>query len=187
MDSIDADIIRRASQGDMEAFEKIYRAYAPFVYNVAYRMVEAREDAEEVTQEVFLIVHQKLNSFLFRSSLKTWVYRITANSAINLLNKRTREQKGRVEDFDEALAFTPGDDDARKHVVQEESKHKIAVLLSMLNPDERACVVLRNIEGLSYEEVARSLNVNINTVRTRLKRAREKMLKGRKEVVNDEL
>ena len=187
MDNLDADIIRRASQGDIEAFKQIYRAYAPFVYNVAYRMVEAREDAEEVTQEVFLIVHQKLNSFLFRSSLKTWVYRITANCAINLLNKRTREQKGRVEDFDAALAFTPGEDDARKQAVQQDDKHKVTRLLDLLNPDERACTVLRSIEGLSYEEVARSLNVNINTVRTRLKRAREKMLKSGKEVVNDEL
>jgi RNA polymerase sigma factor (sigma-70 family) len=97
MQELSEDILRAAAGGDMEAFEQVYRTYASFVYNVAYRMVEAKEDAEEVTQEVFLTVHRKLNSFLFRSSLKTWVYRITVNCAINCLNKRNRADKGRVE------------------------------------------------------------------------------------------
>ncbi len=186
MENLGDDILRLAAQGDIGAFEKVYRAYAPFVYNVAYRMVEAREDAEEITQEVFLIVHQKLKSFLFRSSLKTWVYRITVNCSINLLNKRTRDQRGRVDDFDTALATTPAQDDARQHIEAQAQDHRVSTLLNELNPEERACVVLRSIEGFSYLDIARSLNVNINTVRTRLKRAREKMLKI-KEVVTDGL
>ncbi len=186
MDNISDDILRRAAQGDINAFEIIYRVYSPFVYNVAYRMVEAREDAEEVTQEVFLIVHQKLGSFMFRSSLKTWVYRITANCAINLLNKRKSNQRGRV-DFDDALHFVEAPDDIRNNIQGEDSSYRVASLLSLLNPEEKACVVLRSVEGLSYEQIARSLNANINTVRTRLKRAREKMIKARKEVIADEL
>lgn len=186
MDILSTQTLRAAAQGDMGAFEQVYRAYAPFVYNVALRMVEAREDAEEITQEVFLIVHRKLASFMFRSSLKTWVYRITANCAINFLNKRNREGKGRV-DLDEALAFTPAADNTRGRMEKEDREYRVRMLLELLNPDERACVVLRNIEGLSYAEVARSLDLNINTVRTRLKRAREKMLKTGKEVIADEL
>ncbi len=186
MDNISADILRKAAAGDIGAFEAIYRAYAPFVYNVAYRMVEAKEDAEEVTQEVFLIIHRKLNSFMFRSSLKTWVYRITANCAINLLNKRNREHKSRV-DMDDVLEFMPSLVNTRQHMENEDHDYKVRMLLNLLNPDEKACVVLRNIEGLSYIQIAQSLNVNINTVRTRLKRAREKMLKARKEVIADEL
>jgi len=186
MDILSAETLRKAAQGDIEAFEQVYRTHAAFVYNVALRMVESREDAEEITQEVFLIVHRKLGSFMFRSSLKTWVYRVTANCAINFLNKRKHERKGRV-DLDEALAFTASGDDARAHVEQEDQDYRVRMLLNILNPDERACVVLRNIEGLSYQDIARSLNVNINTVRTRLKRAREKMLKTGKEVIADEL
>lgn len=186
MDSIDAEVINKAAQGDIAAFEQIYKAYAPFVYNVALRMVEAREDAEEITQEVFLIVHRKLSSFMFRSSLKTWVYRITANCSINLLNKRKGEHKGRVE-FDTAVAFTAAPEDTRQRMYEQDQEQKMKMLLELLNPDERACVVLRSVEGLSYQEIAQSLNVNLNTVRTRLKRAREKMLTAGKEVISDEL
>ncbi|MBI4309832.1 MAG: RNA polymerase sigma factor [Candidatus Omnitrophica bacterium] len=184
METLSSDILRRAAQGDIEAFEQVYRAYSPFVYNVALRMVEAREDAEEITQEVFLIVHRKLNSFMFRSSLKTWVYRITANCAINLLNKRAKDRKGRV-DLDAALEHAAGPDDACRIIEHEDQGHRVRTLLSVLNPGERACVVLRHIEDLSYLQVARSLNVNLNTVRTRLKRAREKMLQFSKEVLVD--
>ncbi len=186
MDIVSAEILRRAAQGDIEAFEAIYRAYAGFVYNVAFRMVEAREDAEEIVQEVFLIVHQKLNSFLFRSTLKTWVYRITVNCAINLLNKRTRDTKCRV-DMDQALEFASSPVNVHPNIEREDREGKINRLLGLLNPDERACMVLRNIQGLSYVEIAQSLQVNLNTVRTRLKRGREKMLQAGKEVITDEL
>jgi RNA polymerase sigma-70 factor, ECF subfamily len=186
MDLLSPDILRKAAAGDIDAFEQIYRAYSAFVYNVAYRMVEAREDAEEVTQEVFLTVHRKLGSFLFRSSLKTWIYRITVNSAINLLNKRNRDHKGRV-DSDYALEHVAAPDVGHDNLDTEDRDQKINRLLGVLNPDERACIVLRNIQGLSYEETARALNVNLNTVRTRLKRGREKMLKMGREAIADEL
>ena len=186
MNNIDQQTLVKAAQGDMEAFEQVYRAYSPFVYNVARRMVEAKEDAEDLTQEVFLIIHSKLNSFMFRSSLKTWVYRITANCAINFLNKRNRESKGRV-DFETALALVPGPQDPREGILEEDRKYEVDRLLNLLNPDERACVVLRNMQKLSYVQIAESLNVNINTVRTRLKRSREKMLKSQQEVNANEL
>lgn len=186
MDHLDAQILKRAAAGDMAAFEALYKAYAPFVYNVALRMVEAKEDAEEVTQEVFLIVHKKLGSFMFRSTLKTWVYRITTNCAINLLNKRNKDQKGRV-DFEDAAPFLQSSDDPRQGLVRSDQAFQVRRLLNILNPDERACIVLREIEGLSYEEIAQSVGANINTVRTRLKRAREKMLQTGKEAVTDEL
>jgi RNA polymerase sigma-70 factor, ECF subfamily len=183
MDNLSHETLRQAAQGDIQAFEKIYKTYASFVYNVAFRLVATREDAEEITQEVFLIIHRKLNSFMFRSSLKTWVYRVTANCALNFLNKRNKEQKGRV-GFDDVLATAASPNEVRVKMESEDQGHKVKALLNTLNPDERACVVLRNIEGLSYQDIARSLNVNLNTVRTRLKRAREKMLKAGKEVVN---
>lgn len=186
MDNLSPEILRRAAQGDIEAFEQIYRTYAPFVFNVAMRMAEAREDAEEIAQEVFIIVHRKLNSFMFRSSLKTWMYRITVNCTINFLNKRNRDHKGKVE-FDEAFGYDSGPNEVEKNIEAQDNSHKVQRLLDILNPEERACIVLRNIEGLSYQQIAQSLNVNLNTVRTRLKRAREKMLKRAKETVTDEL
>ena len=85
----------------MQAFEEVYKASSSFVYNVALRVVNNTEDAREVTQEVFLIIYNKLKSFRFESSFKTWVYRITANYAINFAKKASRTK---TVAFDEAWA-----------------------------------------------------------------------------------
>lgn len=175
MSEIDEELIRRASGGDVDAFEKIYRAHSGFVYNVAYRVLGHKEDAEEVTQEVFVNVYRKLNTFEFQSALKTWIYRMTVNSAINYAKKRSRytdrhmEYDGRQ---DAAAPQSPAED-----VVEREGREQMLNdMLAELNEDQRACLILRAVQGLSYEEIAQTLDININTVRTRLKRAREKML-----------
>ncbi len=92
MDNITENIIIEATEGNTEAFESIYKAYSGFVYNVAYRVVNNIDEAQEVTQEVFLAVYRKLKSFKFNSSLKTWVYRIAVNTAIDYSRKRSRDQ-----------------------------------------------------------------------------------------------
>lgn len=98
MEDIAKDILVRASQGDMEAFEDVYKASSSFVYNVAFRVVNNREDALEVAQEVFMIIHDKLKTFRFESSFKTWAYRITANYAINFAKKNSRAKTVPYED-----------------------------------------------------------------------------------------
>ncbi len=189
MEDIAKDILIRASQGDMQAFEDVYKASSSFVYNVAYRVVNNREDALEVSQEVFMIIYNKLKGFRFESSFKTWVYRITANCAINFAKKSSRTK---TVPFEEAFGPHIGHSqlfgggavlsDAQTHMDQEYQNQLVESLLAELNPDQRACVVLRDIQGLSYEEIARALNININTVRSRLKRSREKLLSVRKKV-----
>ena len=82
MNNITENTIIKASEGSMEDFERIYKEYSGFVYNVAFRVVNNMDEAQEVTQEVFLIVYRKLKSFQFKSSFKTWIYRITVNLAI---------------------------------------------------------------------------------------------------------
>ena len=185
MEELTEDILRQAAQGDVNAFEAVYRSYATFVYNVAYRISLNREDAEEVTQEVFITVYKQLSSFLFQSSFKTWVYRVTVNSALNMV-KKNKYRRADVAFIDEAHQGV-GEHAVIEAMNNEDNQEKVKRLLNILNPDERACVVLRSIENLSYEEVAQSLNVNINTIRTRLKRAREKMMKVSREVIQDEL
>lgn len=177
MEDIAKDILIRASQGDMQAFEEVYKSSSSFVYNVAYRVVNNREDAMEVAQEVFMIIHHKLKGFRFESSFKTWVYRITANYAINFAKKNSRAKTVPFEDsFGEGAVLN----EAQARMDQEHRNQLVENLLAELNPDQRACVVLRDIQGLSYEEIAQALNININTVRSRLKRSREKLLSLRK-------
>jgi len=179
MEDIAKDILIRASQGDMRAFEDVYKASSSFVYNVALRVVNNREDALEVSQEVFLIIHHKLKTFRFESSFKTWAYRITANTAINFAKKSSR---AKTVPFEESFGEGAVLNEAHTQMDQEQQNQIVEKLLGELNPDQRACVVLRDIQGLSYEEIAQALNININTVRSRLKRSREKLLSVRRQV-----
>ena len=182
MPDISNDILISASQGDVRSFEAIYKITAGFVYNVAYRIVNNREDAQEVTQEVFLIIYRKLKDFRFDSSFKTWVYRVTANCAVNFA-KKTSKTKNKTVQYDDALIAGSVFNEAEEHIDREHHAKTVDELLKAVNPEQRACVVLRNMEGMSYQKIAETLNVNINTVRSRLKRAREKMLAFKKEVV----
>ncbi|MBF0478958.1 MAG: RNA polymerase sigma factor [Candidatus Omnitrophica bacterium] len=175
MQDISAEIIQKASEGDLPAFENIYKAASSFVFNVAFRVVHNREEAEEVTQDVFMNVFRKLKDFRQQASFKTWVYRITVNCAINHYRK-TAEHKKRSVEFDERIVSEKVFVKQEPAMTQEEHQGFINELLDNLNPDQRLCVVLRNIEGLSYQEIADSLNININTVRSRLKRAREALI-----------
>ena len=179
MRDISNDILRKASQGDLKSFEEIYKATASFVYNVALRIVNNREDAQEVTQEVFLIVYHKLKNFRFESSFKTWIYRITANNALNFARKASKISNKMVE-YDDAQVGALIPNEVQMAMDQEYHNNVVEGLLNAINPEQRACVVLRNIEGLSYQQIAESLNININTVRSRLKRARERMLSLKK-------
>lgn len=186
MENITESIIIEASEGSVESFESIYKAYSGFVYNVAFRVVNNIDEAQEVTQEVFLAIYRKLKSFQFKSSFKTWVYRITVNMAIDYAKKRAKEQLYRgVYDDDRKLNQTI--DSVGESIEREQQEKIISTLLEALNPDQRACIVLRNIEGLSYQEIAETLNININTVRSRIKRARETLIALRNEMVEDEL
>lgn len=151
-------------------FEHVYRETADFVYNVALRVVNNKQDAEEITQEVFVSVYKNLKYFRQESSIKTWIYRITVNRAINFVKKKSREKAKTTEYEKEFKSGGPGraEETSRPGMIIKE-------LLNALDPDQRACLILRNMEGLSYREIADTLKININTVRSRLKRAREKL------------
>ena len=190
---IPEDVLNKSAAGDLQSFEVIYKEAAGFVYNVALRMVNNKEDAEEVTQEVFLLIYRKLKNFRFESSFKTWVYRVTVNCALNFVKKRSRGRDKNVP-YDEQLsagaeflfAGRPGGS-AQKELDRRDQAQLIERLLGRIHPDQRACVVLRDLEGLSYQQIAQLLQININTVRSRLKRAREKLLMMRKEVSHEHL
>ncbi len=164
--------IQRAAGGDIGAFEEVYKKTCGFVYNVAWRVTGNREDAEEVAQNVFVTVYRKLAGFRFESSLKTWIYRITVNLALNHVKKASR-QRALTVSYDDALAHQDTRLDAIAAPAQEPADPgRVEEILERLNPDQRACLVLRGIEKMSYREIAEVLNININTVRSRIKRAR---------------
>jgi RNA polymerase sigma-70 factor (ECF subfamily) len=175
---MEREIIDKACAGDMDAFEAIYREHSGMVYGVALRMTGNTEDAEEVAQDVFVAAHRSLRNFKGESSLKTWLYRIAVNMSLNVIRRR-RGVRAYELPMQDGIDFEDPRRDVALKIEAEANERKIGEMLGLLNPDQRACLVLRACEGLSYEDIARTLGVNINTVRTRLKRARETLIKAR--------
>ena len=124
-----------------------------YVYNIAYRITGNKEDAQESTQEIFIKLYKSLKRFKFRSSFKVWLYRITVNTSINVYNKKIKYFRRRANYSDEI----PGEDRNKT----DNNEERVLSMLDILNPEQKTCIVLRNIEGLSYQEIADTLNINI--------------------------
>ena len=183
MEDIPKELIVKAAEGNIEAFEKIYRLTQGFIYSVAFRVTQNSAVADDVTQEVFIKMYNSLNGFRFASSFKTWVYRITANTAINYYHKSGREQK--IKSDPDLVAWHNEREDSLGSIGEsEENRRLVDSLLAKLNPDQKICLTLRELEGLDYKGIAAVLKVKINTVRSRLKRARETLMEYAKDEVH---
>ena len=169
------DVLERASNGDMVAFEEIYKAFSSFVYNISLRITHSSADAEEATQDVFMKIYRNLSKFEFRSAFRTWVYRIAVNTAINRYRRSRREETGRV-DYESVSQTLASSHSAVEELMEKDNESRVNRLLEVLNPRQKACLVLRELQGLSYREIADTLRIPLNTVRTRLKRARQVLL-----------
>ena len=174
MKEISQETLNRATGGDMEAFEAIYKAASGFAYNVALRIAQKPADAEEITQDVFVKIYKSLKDFEFKSSFKTWVYRITVNTALNYVRASKKDKD--VIGVKDISILADKRDELKADIDREDSRAKVNSMLALLNPDQRACIVLRELQGLDYKEIAQALDIPINTVRTRLKRARETLV-----------
>ena len=177
MREIAKEIIEKAAYGDMPAFEEIYKTFSSAVYSIALGVVRNRHDADEVTQDVFVKIFRSIKSFRFSSSFGTWVYRIAMNTSINsykALAKRSLRNTS-LDEFGEALLKT---DSGRAGDLRDRlgAKSKVYELLGCLSPKHRSCIVLREIEGLDYKDMANVMGIPINTVRSRLKRARQALV-----------
>lgn len=182
MSEISSEILTRASNGDIEAFEQVYKNFSKFVYNVSLKITRHSHDAEEVTQDTFMKIYHKLKTFRFRSSFRTWVYRIAVNTAINYRRSLIKRESQWV-DF-ETVALTLSDDKmVSDNIIKQDDSARLDLLLKGLKPAYRVCLILREIEGLSYQEIASVLEIPVNTVRSRLKRAREALMEVTKVVI----
>lgn len=169
------ELVKKAIDGDTAAFEEIYRLTSGFVFNVALRIARRHADAEDITQEVFVKTHKNLRQFGFQSSLKTWLYRITVNTALSRCRKNTGAANAMAK-YKNHLATEPTFIPFPDPVHKKDNESIVAALLAKLDPDQRVCVVLREMEGFTYDEIAEILNVPMNTVRSRLHRAREALM-----------
>jgi RNA polymerase sigma-70 factor (ECF subfamily) len=174
-------LIHRTLMGDDDAFAKIVAAHYRMVFNIGYRYLNNMEEAEDLTQEVFLRIYRFLSRFKGESSLKTWIYRITVNSALN----RTQWLKRRKHKKQISIDTAPNEDDQPMNerlksteagpesgTLSNELQLEIQKGLSKLPKKLRMAVILRDVEGLSYIEISKSLRINIGTVKSRIARGR---------------
>ena len=161
-----------------QEFENIYKMSAGLVYNVALRVTGDPFLAEETVQEVYLKVYKNLAKFENRSSLTTWIYRITVHTAINTAKSRSRGKKF-FEVLDEGISaiLSNPEDNVEKKIESKSREELVKRMLDSLEPRYRSYLVLREMQGLSYEEISKIMSENINSVRTHIKRAREKLVK----------
>jgi RNA polymerase sigma-70 factor (ECF subfamily) len=168
----------RAGSGD--AFEILIERFQHPVYNLIVRLLDDTVEAADVVQEVFLKVFRKIGSFRGQSSLKTWIYRIAVNEASNH-RRSCRRHRGReveIEPVREETAVTgqllvDRCQSPYEQAAGAEMRRQVEEALTRINPDFRAAVVLRDIDGLSYEEIADVLEVSLGTVKSRILRGRE--------------
>lgn len=175
----DPDLLERARRGDREAFGGLVRRHQDRAFNLAYQMVRNREDALDISQEAFARAFASLPSFKGEASFTTWLHRIVVNLAIDSLR---RGQRGRAATYDDtrgapedARAEFPARDDPAATLETKQVRALLARGMAQLPPAQRAVLVLREIEGLSYEEISRTVGCTLGTVMSRLFYARRRL------------
>lgn len=169
-------LIQRAAQGDAEAFNALLGAHERRMYAVALRMCGNPEDAQDCLQEAMLRVCRAIGGFKAQSSFSTWVYRITMNTCLDELRRR-KSRPGTSLDglLDAGWAPVDAGESPEQHALRGETRAGLEACIRELPDDMRAALVLRDIQGLSYDEIAEALNVNVGTVKSRISRARERL------------
>ena len=182
VDLDDAALVERCRAGDVAAFEPLVEKYRQRVWRLAYNVLRDREEAWDVAQEAFIKAYQALPTFRGQSAFYTWLYRIVMNVAAD--RGRSRGAQGRAfgtervpeEDWERVLPDqNPGDESPDAAAARTEDRAKIMKALDTLSEDHRRIIMLSDLEGLSYREIAETLDIPMGTVMSRLHNARKRL------------
>lgn len=175
----DRELIARCRRGDARAFDELVHRYDSKVYNLAYRLLGDGEDAADVAQEAFLRIHRGLRSFHGSAALTTWIYRIVHNLCLDELKKRRRRPQvlgdptPGDEGGDTLLERMPDEEaEPQSLALADERQRAVRAAIDRLRPHHREVIVLYDLEGFSYHEIAEILATNVGTIKSRLNRAR---------------
>jgi len=176
-------LVRRAQAGEETAFREIIEKYQSKVFSIIHGIVRQRNDVEDIAQQVFAKVYVSIRNFDFRSSLITWIYKITVNECFDYLRKRkvrklvyesdlSEDEVRRVDNSEPSVDRSPAVD------AQLASREYVFKLLSRVSEEERMLLILKEVEGYSVEELATMTGINENTIKVKLFRARQKLVKA---------
>jgi RNA polymerase sigma-70 factor (ECF subfamily) len=177
----DEILVHRAQRGDMDAFDTLIQRYMERVYAIVYNMTSNHEDANDLAQETFIKAYHALNSFKGDASFYTWIYRIAVNKTINFLKQRKNRQMMSLNDLDVQAEHDPdlvalvSDKTPRREVNLAELQEKLNEAMLKLSDSHRLVVTLHDIQGLPHEEIAKIMDCNVGTVRSRLFYARQQL------------
>lgn len=196
MEHNDLELVERIQSGDQDAFKDLVEKYQRKVYSICYGMLKDSESSMDVSQEVFIKVYRYIGKFNRDSSFYTWLYRITVNMCIDHIRKNSRIKK--VE-YDDALSHD-GEVEGEEHILpstlglhpdkvygRKELRQKMLEALETLSEKHRTILILREVEGLSYEEMADVLNISKGTVMSRLYHARRYFQEAIKDYLQGDL
>jgi RNA polymerase sigma-70 factor (ECF subfamily) len=178
VDSGEAALVARCTAGDETACAELVSAHQRMVYALALNLLGDRDEALDLSQEVFLRVFRTLSGFRGQSALRTWIYRIAVNQAKNRIRWWHRRHRGDQVSLDQHLV-TFGDLESKQDILPDrllaskETAARIWQALARLPFDQRTALILREVDGLRYEEIAYTLDVAVGTVKSRLTRARQ--------------
>jgi RNA polymerase sigma-70 factor, ECF subfamily len=179
----DRDLIKELQGENQAPFRVLFDSYSTLVYNVAYRMLQNKQDAEDVTQEVFFQAYKSLKKFRAESQISTWLYRIAVNRSLNHKRKRKLERWLSL-DFDsdeksaenlDALGST--DENADTVMEKKDTEYIVQEAINSLPDQQRIAILLHRYEELSYEEIAKIMGVTVASVESRLHRAKQTLAK----------
>lgn len=171
------DLIQSAKRGDLQAFNRLVEIYQDAVYHTAYRVLDNSDAAADTAQEAFISAYKHLGAFR-GGSFKAWLLRIVTNACYDFLRARKRRPALSLDDMQaagedrEPLEFVDAREGPEAHAERAELNRTLQAGLSQLPEDQRVVVVLADIQGLSYEEIAAATGTNLGTVKSRLNRAR---------------
>jgi RNA polymerase sigma-70 factor (ECF subfamily) len=177
----DTELVALAQKGSTNSFNKLVDKYHSRIYSLTYQMTSNREDAEDLTQEIFIKAFEALPRFKGRSSFYTWLYRIGINKTINYRKKRNRNRPLSIDaldqdiTYDEVYAELDSKDSPLRHIGLNELQVKLNEAMQRLSLKHRTVVVMHDIEGIPHDEIAKIVGVSVGTIRSRLFYARRQL------------
>ena len=169
-------LIQRASNGDAASFNSLMGLHERRMYAVALRMCGNPEDAQDCLQEAMLRIYRSIAGFKGQASFSTWVYRITMNTCLDELRKRKNRQNTSLDGLlDTGWSPVDGGETPEGHALRQEVRGILMSIIQELPEDMRAAVVLRDIQGYSYDEISEILDANVGTIKSRISRGRERL------------
>ena len=176
----EAAVIRRVLDGEVNAFEDLVAAYEKNVYNLALRMTGNAQDAEDMAQEAFIKAYNSLSNFRGDSKFSVWLYRIVSNVCLDFLRRQNRRPASSLsqedDDGEDVQLDIPDESQSPEQLLEQQlTREAVQRGLQALGEDQRQILLLREIQGLSYEEIAQALDLEEGTVKSRIFRARKKL------------